>query len=365
MKLPPFTLVHDPRTSHGNIARRRASRINDSPRFLATVPLSRFTTIDLAQGDFFGRLRPALQQTLANTYVRDTAIQSVSTSPATTMAFPLGFSVASNRASEDAFRVFSVSTDLPNGEWSPQLPFSFDPSFETVLTDLARQRKVTTVGLWDLGAWAARLGEVIKKVNESQSDLTFFDVQAAIPTGSISRRERVIAWAEEIIRSRRMESLSESQRMEIADNIIADDFLPRAEKVRADLGIDYLGGITPSMIADAEEKLSWNLFVTSGDRTFLVSSYDLREYTARARRPFEVGIVMLALAGFLVLANGDFDYHEDEDEDTGCLFDKNIQRDSLVRGLRELKIDEACLSKLQKKWRAPAQAILQALSGLT
>ena len=227
-------------------------------------------------------------------------------------------------------------------------------ALDEVVADLSRVPGVVTVGIWDLGATVARLPDVILAMNLAQPALTFFEVHAAIPGGMISRPERVAAWA----RRGLGRPLTRAEREDIRDNVIDSDFFDRAERIRKDLGIEYLVGVTPSMVAwESEDELSWNYFSTSLGRCLLVSAFGVREYADRAGRPFEVGIALLVLAQLLVERNGRLRFHEDR----GCVFDENVQRDTLVRVIRNLEIQPDCRDKLNLRYREAADALMEAL----
>jgi hypothetical protein len=239
-------------------------------------------------------------------------------------------------------------------------PSSAGPSVRSlapVLSDLGREAHVVTVGVWDIDAAVARLPDVIRVMNRAQPKLTFFEVHAAIPAGTVSRSERVAEWAKRL-RRKINRRLSAREREEIADNLIDEDFFDRASTVRSDLGVDYLVGITASMVAGEDENGPyWNFFTSSKDRSLLVSSYDLREFAARARRPFEVAVSLLVLAQTMIELNPRLGFHEDR----GCLFDENIDRAAFTTVIRQPEIDEDCLSLLRPKFRDAATAIVEAL----
>ena len=114
-----------------------------------------------------------------------------------------------------------------------------------VVREKERQPKAQTVGIWDLGAWIGGLPKIVEALNTAQSGIVIFEVQAAIPAGLVSHRQRIASWAE----ARLARPLGKRQRGELTDAIIDVEFFPLADGVRMDLGIDYLVGLTPSAIA--------------------------------------------------------------------------------------------------------------------
>lgn len=213
-----------------------------------------------------------------------------------------------------------------------------------------------TAGIWDLGSWTSRLGNVIERINAAQSIYEMKLVEASIPAGMVSRPERVIAWAEEQLGRR----IRGSERKEFEDNVIADEFFVRADRVRRNIipTMDYLIGVTPGMVAGSgADEVYWNHFASSKGRTALISTYDLRDYAKQAGRPFEVAVVGLAMSALFVAAHRNVGYHED----TGCVFDYNGNRSSLVGTLKRLYLEPSCLAAFPEAHRESVQAILKVL----
>jgi hypothetical protein len=156
--------------------------------------------------------------------------------------------------------------------------------------------------------------------------------------------------------------LSPDERRELAVNVFANDFFQQSKTVREDLGVDYLAGITPSMIAfEDKTTVYWNYFCISKRELILVSSYDVRRYAREASRPFEVGLAALFVAQVLSELNPRVEFHDDR----GCLFDFNSSRESLVDSLKELRIEPTCLKKMLAAYRTPAEALVDAMRSYT
>lgn len=229
------------------------------------------------------------------------------------------------------------------------------PNLRRVAEELERQPNVITVGIWDLGARVSRLPRIIETLNAAQGLFALFEVEAAIPAGMISRPERVLAW----LREQTGKAPGRKERAEIANNMIAEDFYKRGEIVRKDLGLDYLAGITPSMVAFEDEGgVYWNNFATYDKRLVLASTHDLRRFAEKAGRPFEAAVGGLICGMLLVAVNPKLDYHR---ESTGCLFDMNLDRKGIVRSIKQARIDERCMGLMQPKYRPVAEALLEAL----
>jgi hypothetical protein len=212
------------------------------------------------------------------------------------------------------------------------------------------------IGVWDLGAWLSNLPQLLNRLNAVQRSFSFFLVQAMVPSGLIREREGVIAWFTKLLGGR---PLSKRRRDEIASNVIDDDFFAVAERVRADLAVDYLVGVTPSMIAgmDDEDRPIWNYFSTGIGRLGLASTADLRKFAARTGRPFEAYLGMIIVAQVLAVMFPKIDYHED----TGCLFDFNDERVSIMKTLKNLHVDPPCLKAIPARHRPAVHSMVNLL----
>lgn len=232
----------------------------------------------------------------------------------------------------------------------------------TLLTeDLSRSKDVITVGVWDLGVWVGGLLDIISAMNRATDGLTIFQVQAAIPAGIIWQKERVRAWAERKLKRK----LNRTELRELTAAIVDDEFLPLVEKVRGNVGVDYLIALTPARIAgelDDEEgrpTVPSDLYSSPGDKVSLVSTYQLRELSAETSRPYEYAVAIVVLSALLVLMNSKLEFH---DETRGCLFDLNYNRHDIVSSLRKPHVDESCLRKIKEKYRGIALDLLKAVA---
>jgi hypothetical protein len=184
-----------------------------------------------------------------------------------------------------------------------------------IVTELQRQPDVVRVGIWDLDTRVGGLPRIIEALNIAQPAFTFFEVQATIPAGLVSAPSRVVRWVA------RAATLSAKEREEVAENMIADDFYKHAETVRTDLGLDYLVGLTPQMVAgEDDEEIFWNHFSAFQERLILASTYELAKFAREAGRPFEALVGGVVVAQLLVAIHyPEFGFHDDR----GCLFDYN------------------------------------------
>lgn len=291
MKLPPFTLVHNPRAGKQARAKQLDDQLDLLPRDLRATAFS---------------IKPTFRRTL-------------------------------------------VQSALGSGGRQPEMA---SEALRKAVQELGRHARVETVGLWDLSSQVGGLPQVIQHLNEAQPVLTFFEVQASITTGLISRPERVIEWAKE------RAELEPEDLEQIESNVIFEDFSQRAEKVRRDLGLDYLVGFTFGKIAfEKEDGIYWNFFSSCEDRIVLVSIYDVYRYARKAKRPFEAAVAGMAVSQLLALINR-LSYHP---ETRGCLFDFNEDRDSIVVAFRKPHIEPECLARIKPRYRGAAEALVTAI----
>jgi len=226
---------------------------------------------------------------------------------------------------------------------------------QSAVNELKADKQVISVGLWDLNALVSGLIPLVQRLNAAQKRFAFFNVIAAVPAGLVSDKARVAAWFKEQGPHMR---LTPSEVVELEDNTIAADFYPQGDKVRKEMGLDYLTGITTSTIVDEdEEEINWDLFSTEDGRILLVSSKGLREYAAQAGKPFEAAVAFVAIAELLAVLSPRVEYHEDR----GCIFDCNDDRDSIVRGLRNPTIEPECLKLIPSYLQEGALALVEVL----
>lgn len=297
MKLPPFTLVYRGVPAKGVQKAKTLANIPDAMRLMTRL----------------GAIKPGLRQTL---------LQSV---------FP-------TNVVDDAAVLAGV------------------PRLESVVDDLTRRPNVVTVGIWDIGARVGMLPHMIEQLNRSQPAFTFFEVHASIPAGLIRRPEGVVEWAAEALGRK----LKRSERDDIEENVVDEDFFTRGDRIRKDLAIDYLVGITPSMVAfEDDDEVCWNYFSSFGRRMVLASTYHLRAYARQAGRPFAAAVSAVVIAQLLqAMWPERVEFHT---ETRGCLFDKNVARGTIVKSLRTLKIEPDCLRLIAPRYRDTAVAMVDAL----
>jgi hypothetical protein len=213
---------------------------------------------------------------------------------------------------------------------------------------------VYRVGLWDVSSQVGRLPDIITALNAAQRTFAFFELQAAVPAGLISRPERVEEWARTLTGR-----ISRADKREFRSNVIFEQFEARAKTVRKGFGIDYLMGIVPSMVASEDEAdIYWNLFSFGRGRIMLVSTFDLNAYATKAGRPFEMVVASVAISIFLASINPKLDFHG---QTRGCLFDNNKKRSTIVASLVDPRIESDCMKLIRPTYREAAEALVHVL----
>jgi hypothetical protein len=347
MKLPPFTLIYqsDPESGEERLRRTPGTKRGGAKK---------------------GSAKRGGAKARASTSKRDAAlmdsVEAVATesSPSDERLSAIGQTAPDLARSLEALPARLSSTLLSSSFAQQALGTETDTAAEAlrpILQDLQRSKTTVTVALWDIDARVGALPELISVLNQSQPVFTFFDLQAPIPSGLIIQAEHFGAWAQERLGRR----VSKKEREEFQNNLMSNDFYKHASGVYKDLGVDYLVGLTQYMIAGEEEgQFFWSYFSASSpdNRVLLVSAYELRDYARRAGRPFEVAVGMLVIGQLLATINKKVDFHR---IDTGCLFDFNDDRVSVIECIKRAEIEPSCMALIDAKYRAPAQAMMEAL----
>jgi hypothetical protein len=223
-----------------------------------------------------------------------------------------------------------------------------------ILADLKRSEEVLTVAVWDLGAQPGGLSDIISRLNQAQRVFTLFELQAPIPAGLVIQPDYFAYWGR--VRMRRR--FSKKVLQEIKQNMMFDDFLKHAQRVHQTVGVDYLIGITPYMIAFTEKgELKWNYFATCKKKIVLASTHDLRRYAREASRSFPAVAIGVGLSQLLVAMNKRLHFHENR----GCIFDFNQERETIVDSIKKAQIEPDCLKLIKAKYRDATLTMLEVL----
>lgn len=203
--------------------------------------------------------------------------------------------------------------------------------------------QATTVGILDLGARVSGLPRLIERINKAQDRMVFIEVQTPVPAGMIKTGAMLVAEFERTLDR----PLRDDEKRGVVRNMPVNDFLTFAESVRQKNELDSLVGITPSMLAFHEDdEFFWNYFSYGNDGPLsVVSTFGLRDYAARAGRPFEAAVGML-IVGQLISTRNHLDFHK---ETRGCPLDFNEDRKSLVESIRSMRFDAECLKEIEAR----------------
>jgi hypothetical protein len=242
------------------------------------------------------------------------------------------------------------------------------------LHELTSGPKVQTIGIWDLDTTIGELPKLVTELTTAQPRFAFFHVHASVPSTLVTPGVQLASFIEKTSNkdsdSKReadyFDTMTAKTRLlgkkasSLKDNLMADYFTPIARKIRKEFGLDSLVGVTRHMIAFTEdESLHYNYFSFSEGDEFLVSSYGMREYAQKAGKPFRAAVGYVIIGQLLAAVNPKIHYHP---ETKGCLFDFNESRDSIVEGVKSLKIDGDCMRKIKPGYRPVAQSFLDALN---
>jgi hypothetical protein len=217
-----------------------------------------------------------------------------------------------------------------------------------------------SVGIWSLGAWLGALDSLIASLNKAQTSFVFYEIEATVPSGLISRPERMVAWLTDIFGphpDRDAKRQIENAKEEIKDNLIANDFFGLAEGVRSDFGLDYIIGITPSMVAgNSDSEYYWNHFSTFEGKSVLASSYDLHAFAKSGQVAFNALLIQIIASQLLVaMFWPKLGFHDNRN----CWFDYDAERAGLIDKVRNPNIEPDCLAKIETPYRESAQALVE------
>jgi hypothetical protein len=212
------------------------------------------------------------------------------------------------------------------------------------------------VGILDLGAWMGNLRPLLEELNRVQTLFELFEVQSPVPGGLIKSPDGMMQWAAENGVYTGSMDVSEFE-----PQMIADEFFLVAEDIRKALKLSRVVGVTAPLIAGVEEdSVYWNHFASGKGKTILISTKDVRSFAEQAHRPFAAAVGALLIGALLANVNDKITYHDD----TGCIFDYNGSRISLVNTFTALRIDSSCFQKLTPKQRISADSMLTALRAM-
>lgn len=230
--------------------------------------------------------------------------------------------------------------------------------FAAVVKVADTRARATTVGIIDLGARVSGLPRMIERMNNAQDRMVFIEVQTPVPAGMIKTGATLVIEFERALGR----PLREDEKQDVVRNMLVNEFMMFAESVRQKNDLDSLVGITPAMLAFHERNdTHWNYFsYGNGASLSVVSTFGLRDYAARAGRPFEAAVGML-IVGQLIAARNHLVFHP---ETRGCPLDFNEDRESLVESIRPMRFDAECIKAIEARDRNEAKSARELMNAL-
>lgn len=312
MKLPPFTLIYQPEGESQERSKRRAKLAKPAPGDIPTTD-ERLRELRKKAPDLAKALK-SLDPNLCRSLIATTYAQ----------------------------KLVEPKEQVPS-------------KLRRVITDLQRGENVVTVGIWDLGAKIGGLSDIIDVINKVQPAFTFFELRAPVPGGLVIQSEVFNQWA----RKRMGTQISKGEHQKLKNNFMFNDFYEYGSVVREQIGVKYLVAITQHMVAwEDKEDIYWNYFTASDKQVILVSAYNMREYAAQAGRPLEAAMAGIIIAQLMEELNQKSLFHE---ENRGCLFDFNAERDTIVESIRRFQIEEACMGLIDESYRDAVEKMIKVL----
>lgn len=222
-----------------------------------------------------------------------------------------------------------------------------------VRTIIASSPDKIRVGIWDLDVSAGALPTLLDRIDESQPRFSFSSVEAPFPSGlTLPGIGAVEDWCKYA-----------GYPMDPHDaqlNVAARPIFAAAAPVLEKLPIEWLIVVVKAMIADTSDpKDSWyNLFSTTSGNVVLISTFEVREYAAEARRSFEAGVFGMALSGLLSAMIPEIEYQE---KSTGSIFDFCQNRADIVKSFRKPDIDPENRARIPRDLLGPVEKMLEVL----
>ncbi len=219
------------------------------------------------------------------------------------------------------------------------------------------------VGVWDLVGEVPELADILELLDAAQDTYRFVEILAALPTGTVASAEQVRGWARKHTREISSEALEH-----VGANLVARDFFPRADRIRSDLGLDWVATITPSWILaepqhDEVGELPWNRSAVFMAGAFVISTRDLRRHAREAECPLELAVALLLVASALIASEPDLRFASSRDD----LFDlcsRGGHEPAWEIGplLCRPSISRASLAEIRPERRSSVQALIEVLA---
>jgi hypothetical protein len=189
-----------------------------------------------------------------------------------------------------------------------------DDRLATVVQDLSARPRVLRVGMLDLGAWMAKLQDLIVLLNKGQNMCSLFEVQVPVPGGLIKTERGFYEWAQTKIGPQ----ADPREYGEVPRQMIADEFFKLGRTARQALGLDVLVGLTSAGIAGVDDtKVHYGHRVASAEGLVLLSIAGLRTLSEEAGRRYEAAVGMMLLRK--LIAPGRADGHAQDCAMSDCV----------------------------------------------
>jgi hypothetical protein len=213
------------------------------------------------------------------------------------------------------------------------------------------------IGIWDVDVNAGFLYRVLDVLNHRQKLFKFQRIEATVPMGLTAAGTRTREIVEQYG--------GDPDSPDIAENTFAGDILKVARPMARSLEVDLLVCVVAPMIMDrlseaedGKDGIGWNFFSTSYADVAIVSAFALRDYAAKANRPFEAALAAVLLGSVLTAVFNKLKFH---DETRGCILDYCENRADIVEMLRGLNICEESLAQIPKDAWEPVRKMLNTI----
>jgi hypothetical protein len=222
-------------------------------------------------------------------------------------------------------------------------------------TSVTQQNVKKQIGVWDLGAYVAHFAKILDKWNRCQKQYRFERAVINVPHQLIIGGDRTKNAALEYLGEDRVREESKA----LSNNLFVDAISSIASEIRISGNYEQVALVTPYMLAFLENnRFHYNYYAVTLSRSIFVSAYEMREFAARAKRPFEAAIGAVLLAEVLATSYPQLTFHT---ETRGCLFDKNVERRTVVTKFKKMRIESSCLELIPSSLRETAERMTKVL----
>lgn len=213
----------------------------------------------------------------------------------------------------------------------------------------------TVVAVWDVGAAVAQMDEVFEKWNRLNGSLRFVQVFISAPRQTLIAGERTIQAAVAF------NAELQQSREQLAQNLFVDGAVAVAEAARKKGGYDKIALLTPYALAFIEDgRFCFNYYSGSWRNVTFISAFEMRTFAKKAGRSFTRAMCALLLAQ--ILQNRYHPLIGFHYENTGCIFDHNAERHTVVNTFRAMRIEASCLERIPESDRAYVQKLVDVLA---